>query len=174
MTPTTDEALVIRCQLGEPGSIEALVQRWHPALARYVTAWLPRDDQAEDVLQNIWILVLKGLPRLRTPSAIAPWLFRIARAAVMTRLRYRYREPSALDTWDGEDESVVDPLQWTDLIRRLHQLGEPERDVLTLFYLEEMTMADIAVVMEVPEGTVKSRLHRARRQLRMLMQDVNS
>lgn len=169
MTPVDDERLAIRCQLGEPGALDALVARWHPSLSRYVRAWLPSDDQAADVLQNVWIGVLRGLPSLRTPSAIAPWLFRIARAAVMTRLRDRYRTPAPIDTWDGEDTTVADPIQWVDLERELARLGDTEREVLVLFYLQEMSLADIANVLDVPDGTVKSRLHRARLQLRELM-----
>lgn len=169
MTSVEDERLAIRCQLGDPAALDALVARWHPSLARYVRAWLPADDQSADVLQNIWIGVLRGLPSLRTPSAVAPWLFRIARAAVMTRLRDRYRAPAPIDDWDGADTTIADPIQWVDLERQLGCLGEIEREALVLFYLQEMSLADIAAVLDVPEGTVKSRLHRARLQLRDLM-----
>lgn len=92
MPSRDDERLVMRCQLGEPGAIDAFVVRWHGDLRRYVRSWLTSNDEAGDVLQNVWLNVLRGLPGLRNPAAVAPWLFRIARATVMSRLRHRYTD----------------------------------------------------------------------------------
>lgn len=170
MPAHADERLAIRCQLGEPGALEDLVRRWHPSLHRYVRAWLTDSSAVDDVLQTTWLGILRGLPGLRTPAAIAPWIFRIARATVMSHLRRRYAEPVVLEDWDAEDSSIEEPLRWADLERAVDRLAEPEREAIVLFYLDELSLADVAAVLDVPVGTVKSRLHRARRQLRMLLE----
>lgn len=164
------ERLAIRCQLGEPGALEDLVRRWHPPLHRYVRAWLRDDSVVDDVLQTTWVGILRGLPALRTPAAIAPWIFRIARATVMSHLRRRYSAPVVTDNLDVEDTTAEEPMRWADLERAVDRLGEAEREVVVLFYLDEMSLTDVAGVLDVPEGTVKSRLHRARRQLRELLE----
>ena len=89
----SDELLVVRCQLGEREAFAELVQGWHPAVERYVGRMLGRSD--DDVVQEIWLAVFKGLPRLRRPDRFTPWLFTIARRAVMNRLRDAYAAPGA-------------------------------------------------------------------------------
>lgn len=170
------ELLAIRCQLGEREALDALVLRWHPALQRYIRGLLPSDDQASDVLQDVWIGILRGLARLREPSALVPWMFGIARRTVMTRLRVRYATaevplgdlevPAATDPPDVEWDKTV---EWAAVEHALLRMPVMERDVLVLFHLQELSLRELAQVLSVPEGTVKSRLHRARRQLRALM-----
>src|SRR3982750_4261472 len=80
----SDELLVIRCQLGEREAFSELVQGWHPTVERYVGRMLGRPD--DDVVQEIWLAVVRGLPRLRRPDRFTPWLFTVARRAVMNRL----------------------------------------------------------------------------------------
>jgi RNA polymerase sigma factor (sigma-70 family) len=170
-----DELLVIRCQLGEPEAFDALVLRWHPSLSRYIKGLLPNDNAADDVVQELWMSVLRGIPRLREPGALAPWLFSIARRAVMTRLRQRYATAVEVPFGMSDDVSApdvpVDPAEddWPMLERHLDKLAVAEREVLVLFYLKEMSLQDLSTVLAIPVGTVKSRLHRARRQLRALV-----
>jgi RNA polymerase sigma factor (sigma-70 family) len=167
-----DALLVIRCQLGEPEAFDALVLRWHPSLSRYIKGLLPNDHAADDVVQELWIGVLRGITRLREPEALAPWLFSIARRAAMTRLRQRYASavevPFGASDEVGAAEIPLDPAEddWPTLERHLDQLPVVEREVLVLFYLKEMSLQDLSTVLDIPVGTVKSRLHRARRQLR--------
>jgi RNA polymerase sigma-70 factor (ECF subfamily) len=174
MASRDDELLVIRCQLGEAEAFDALVLRWHPPLSRYIKGLLPNDNSADDVVQELWIGVLRSIPRLREPASLAPWLFSIARRAVMTRLRQRYAAAvevplNAPDDFGAEDVPI-DPSDddWTTLQRHLERLPVAEREVLVLFYLREMSLQQLSAVLAVPVGTVKSRLHRARRQLRTL------
>jgi RNA polymerase sigma factor (sigma-70 family) len=174
MVSRDDELLVIRCQLGEAEAFDALVLRWHPPLSRYVNGLLPRDNSADDVVQELWMGVLRGIPRLREPGALAPWLFSIARRAVMTRLRQRYAAAVEVPLLSADDvgagDSGLDAAEddWTTLERHMDRLAVVEREVLVLFYLKEMSLQELSTVLAIPVGTVKSRLHRARRQLRAL------
>lgn len=177
MVSRDDELLVIRCQLGEPEAFDALVLRWHPPLSRYIKGLLPNDNSADDVVQELWMGVLRGLPRLRDPGALVPWLFSIARRAVMTRLRQRYASAAEVSMAVPDDLAAQDiPLDtpeddWTMVERNLDRLAAVEREVLVLFYLKELSLQDLSTVLAVPVGTVKSRLHRARQQLRTLVSE---
>ena len=178
MPSRDDELLVIRCQLGEPEALDALVLRWHTPLSRYIRGLLPADNLADDVTQEVWLAVLRGLSRLREPSALAPWIFGIARRTVMTRLRAKYAASAevpveSLDDLEGNDAGDpygTDTVEWSRVEQQLARLPVTEREVLVLFYLKEMSLQDIAAVLVVPLGTVKSRLHRARKQLRELLE----
>ncbi|MFD0889555.1 RNA polymerase sigma factor [Streptosporangium algeriense] len=163
----TDELLVVRAQLGERAALAELVDRWRVPVWTYVRRMLDA-ERADDVAQEIWLAVVRGLPRLREPDRFAPWLFTIARRSVTDRLRGRYaREREAL----AADRTVVeDPvealLDRAELVGLLAELPVPEREVLVLFYLEDLSAEDCARICQVPVGTVKSRLNRARRLLR--------
>src|SRR5690348_11606475 len=101
----SDELLVIRCQLGERDALTELVRGWHPRVERYVARMLGGPD--DDVVQEIWLAVVKGLPRLRRADRFTPWLFTLARRAVMNRLREAYsrRDPEPIDDGRGDDEA---------------------------------------------------------------------
>ncbi|WP_433254123.1 RNA polymerase sigma factor [Streptosporangium sp. CA-135522] len=161
----SDELLVVRCQLGERDAFAELVRTWHGAVERYVGRMLAGPD--DDVVQEVWLAVFKGLPKLRQPDRFAPWLFAIARRAVTNRLRdvYAQPEPEPIDDLLGEDEAegVVDR---ETLGRALAALPPREREVLLLFYLEDLPLDACAQICAVPVGTVKSRLNRARKLLR--------
>lgn len=161
----SDELLVVRCQLGERKAFTELVQGWHPTVERYVGRMLGGPD--DDVVQEIWLAVVKGLPRLKRPDRFTPWLFTVARRAVMNRLREAYSrpEPESIDDVPGEDEAegVVNRETLADA---LAELPAREREVLLLFYLEDLSLETCAQICAVPVGTVKSRLNRARRLLR--------
>lgn len=166
----SDELLAVRCQLGEPAAFDALVERWHPALWAYVRRVSDDDDQAAELLQDTWLRVLRAMPRLRDPARLRPWLFGIARRALMDRLRDRYaaRAQEPLEAADAEASAEADDVD-PDLLTMREELdGLPviEREVLALFYLQELTLAEVADVLAVPAGTIKSRLFRARRMLR--------
>jgi RNA polymerase sigma factor (sigma-70 family) len=161
----SDELVVVRCQLGEREAFVELVQRWHPAMERYVGRMLGGPD--DDVVQEIWLAVVKGLPRLRRPDRFTPWLFTVARRAVMNRLRDAYTHPEAELISDmraaDETEGVVNRETLADA---LAALPAREREVLLLFYLEDLRLDACAQICAIPVGTVKSRLNRARMLLR--------
>ncbi|MET9343267.1 sigma-70 family RNA polymerase sigma factor [Nonomuraea sp. NPDC003804] len=168
----TDELLVVRAQLGERAALAELVARWRMPVWTYVRRMLDA-ERADDVTQEIWLAVVRGLPRLREPSRFAPWLFTIARRSVTDRLRDQYaREQETLAAGDvvAEDpvEAVVDR---AELVSLLSALPVPEREVLVLFYLEDLPVEDCAQICRVPVGTVKSRLNRARRLLRARLEE---
>ena len=165
-----DELLAIRCQLGEPAAFDALIERWHEPLWKYVRRLTGDEDAAGETVQEVWLRILRGIARLRDPSRIRSWIFGIARRTVMDRLRDKYAEPARVDVDPAEVAGPEASDDQAEAIGLMHEelaaLPMIERDVLVLFYLRELSLGELADVLAVPIGTVKSRLFRARRMLR--------
>ncbi|MFJ9645501.1 RNA polymerase sigma factor [Streptomyces sp. NPDC101206] len=165
-----DELLlvVVRCQLGEREAFPELVRAWHAPLWRYVRGMVGSAHLADDLAQEVWVGVVRGLPRLRQPERFAPWLFTIARRAVADHLRHVYQAAETVveDADADVDDPLGDVLTAMQVEAGLNGLPPLEREVLILFHLEDLPLAACAQVLGVPPGTVKSRLHRARRMLR--------
>jgi len=165
-----DELLAIGCQLGDRDAFDALIARWHQPLWKYARRLSADDDAASEVTQDVWVRVLRGIGRLREPARLRAWLFGITHRALMDRLRLKY---STLDTIGVDDVELVAAESAEDIEGELETMQEGlarlpvvEREVLTLFYLRELTLAEVAESLDVPVGTVKSRLFRARHLLR--------
>jgi RNA polymerase sigma factor (sigma-70 family) len=165
-----DELLAIRCQLGERAAFDALIARWHEPLWRYLRRLAGSDDTARDLTQDTWMRVLRGIASLREPAKLRPWMFGIARRVAMDRLRFEYVRRVADDVDFDEipaEQSAPDfGPDFAVLEASLATLPIPEREALTLFYLRELSIDEIATLTDVPVGTVKSRLFRARQSLR--------
>ncbi len=168
--PRADELLAIRCQLGERAAFEALVARWHEPLWRYLRRLAGNDDAARDLVQDTWLRVLRGIAALREPGKLRPWMFGIARRVAMDRLRLAYTRPVAddveLDALIAPETQVGLDSEIALLEAGLEKLPVFEREALTLFYLREFTIEEIADLLGSPVGTIKSRLFRARQTLR--------
>jgi len=170
-----DEWLAVRCQLGEAAAFEELIVRWQAPLWTYVRRLVGEDDEAREVLQDAWLRILRGIGRLRDGRKLRAWLFGVARRALMDRLRSAYSRAGevALGDFDLPAEAPWDDreadLQALEL--GLGRLPLLEREVLTLFYLRELSLSEVAETLGVPAGTVKSRLFRARHLLRREMSE---
>jgi RNA polymerase sigma factor (sigma-70 family) len=172
--PPDDELLAVRCQLGEPDAFAELIARWHEPLWRYTRRMTGSDEGADEAVQDVWLRVCRGLPGLRDGARLRAWVFGIARRVAMDRLRERYARPVSVEIDPEGTAAAADPgedteMELTVLRDQLEHLPLVEREVLALFYLEALTIPELADVLCVPAGTVKSRLFRARRLLRERM-----
>ncbi len=175
MTEEADSILVLRCQLGDRMAWESLVHRWHPRLWRFIFGMLGDRPVAEDVLQNVWLRVVRSLVRLREPERLEAWMYQIARNVIADRFREQYRRP-VHDEFVEEvcPDDGFSSIDLNDSLRSaLTQLHPIDRETVVLYYLEEKTLDEVAGICGVPAGTVKSRLHRARRQLGEFMNNEN-
>lgn len=170
----SDEEIVIRCQLGERDAFDMLVVRWAGPVAAYARRMMPDEDTAGELSQDIWLRVLRGLPRLREAARFRSWLFGIVHRSFVDTLRHRYATPRYADegTTPPIDMTIADDhaaahADLEQIETALADLPPVEREVLTFFYLHELTIDEVATSLSVPVGTVKSRLHRARRLLRV-------
>ncbi|KRC81644.1 RNA polymerase sigma factor [Sphingomonas sp. Root241] len=163
-----DELLVTRCQLGERRAFDELAVRWAASVAGYARHVSEDGDAAAELTQDIWLRVLRGIDRLHDPARFRSWLFGIAHRAFIDTLRSRYRAfPSTADDADHLAEDEPPDHDHEAMERGLARLPPVEREVLSLFYLQELTIEETAGALSVPSGTIKSRLHRARRLLRL-------
>jgi RNA polymerase sigma factor (sigma-70 family) len=164
-----DELLALRCQLGERPAFDALITRWHEPMIRYLRS-LSDAQSAADLAQETWIRVFRGITRLREPAKLRAWLFGIAHRVAIDRLRGKYAVPPMADVdvsqIEFDDTGMNLEEEIATLERGLANLPVIEREVLTLFYLQELSLEEMAEVLGIPLGTVKSRLFRARQLLR--------
>lgn len=171
-----EDLLVLRCQRGDVEAWDELVLRYNQRLFYYVRRLVDDDDHAAQVLQETWLQVLRGLGALRQADRVAPWLYTIARRAVMSHFRERYSAPAStaevpLDQLVDNEPLETAQFENAELVHfGLSQIGWIEREVLTLFFLEDLSIAEIARVLNIPPGTVKSRLSRARSELRRVLE----
>ena len=117
--------------------------------------------------------MIRGIPQLRDGSRLRAWLFGIARRTLMDRLRQRSARSPTVDVDVDEiaaDTSAAEEAEdLQELERALAEVPVVEREVLTLFYLHELSLNEVAEALNVPVGTIKSRLFRAKRLLRQTM-----
>ena len=166
-----EQTLIVRAQLGDEVACREMMSDLSPRLLSFTRKMLGRSSEhAEDFVQEVWIAIFRGLSSLKDTTKFKPWAFRIARDRVYRELRRR-RVPvdstEEIDVQDlaeeGEGEPIVDP---TELQRCLASISPGHREVLMLRFFEEMAYEEIARVTNSSLGTVRSRIHYAKRALR--------
>jgi RNA polymerase sigma-70 factor (ECF subfamily) len=174
-----DSELVRLAQSGNQLAFEALVVKYQRRIARHVARYVPLASDVEDVVQEVFIRAYRGLQSFRGDSAFYTWLYRIATNAAVTFLRSAPREDQ-LDDSEDERSSPFEPgvsdgetpertlmaNQIADAVRKGLARMQPELvDALTLFEVEGKSYSEIAQMFDVPVGTVRSRIFRAREAL---------
>ncbi len=168
-----DELLVIRAQEGVAEALQELVDRWQDRLWRL--AWRLTDDEqaAWDVLQEAWIVISRQIRRLADPAAFPAWAYRItsnkSRDWIRRRQRVRRADEAYAQQWREADTGCQ--RSFADLREALADLSGPDRAILSLRYEDDFSTDQIAEILAIPPGTVKSRLHHARQRLRRHLED---
>jgi RNA polymerase sigma-70 factor (ECF subfamily) len=165
-----EELLVLGAQTGRVEAFERLAVLWHPRLLRHARRLTGDAEAALDAVQNAWVSIARGLAGLQDPACFGSWALRITtrRCADAIAMRKRTRDHTVA-LGDAEDPPApVDPRAGAfDRARDvLRSLGPEQHALLALYYVEGLSVAEIALALDVPTGTVKSRLHHARDQLR--------
>jgi len=169
-----DEMLVLAAQARQVEAFERLAVRWHPRLVRHARRLTGDAEGAQEAVQDAWIAVARGLCRLKDPARFGPWALRIVtrRSADWIGRRQRTRQRTA--TLDAASQAQAPPDAPNDDRARvreaLRRLAPEQRALIAMFYVEALTVAEIADVLEVPAGTVKSRLFHARERLRAALE----
>jgi RNA polymerase sigma-70 factor, ECF subfamily len=168
---TTDAALVRRATEGDLSAFEELVELHRDMVVR-VAARIVGTQDAEDVSQDAFLRAFHRLGDFRGDAPFGNWLLRIAHNAALDHLARRRPEPVAPETFDASEESTQRPpaerLEVRERIerleRKLHGLSPQHRAVLVLRDAEGLSYEEIASITATPLGSVKGRLHRARRE----------
>lgn len=159
------EILVLAAQEGKSEALAALYRHFSTPMKRHAILRVHDAMVAEDLVQNVWLKVSKRLRLLQDVRVFRSWLFRALRWEIIDWAR----QSRAASTDEIEDShAVVDEPnpEILDVAPLLAGLKEDERDVIELFYLNEFSITETALALSIPEGTVKSRLHKARENLR--------
>jgi RNA polymerase sigma-70 factor (ECF subfamily) len=171
-----DEHLAGRCLAGDEKAWAALVRRHAPILFSLARRSCGRSDEAEDMVQEIFVKVSRQLDRYDARSPFKPWLLQVARNHLIDHHRSRRRERESTTELDALpfDPSGVAPTQVDDLLRTqraaavgraLLELPDKLREAVVLRDVEGLEYDEIAAAMGLPLGTVKSRINRGRLQL---------
>lgn len=165
-----EQLLVLRCQTGSEAAFAELVARYGPPLRYYLGKLIGSTDDADDTLQEVWADVYRAIRRLEHPEAFTAWIYRIARDRAYRHLRRRRVACVPLDEREvaepGEAEPRFGPEDAREVNAALERISAEHREVLLLRFIEGMSAEQISQVIGCPAGTVRSRLHYARRCLR--------
>lgn len=174
MRQAEHDLLVLEARSGRRSALDALVSFHHADVVRYAYSLCNDLALARDAVQDAWLTVTRRLRRLDDPRAFRSWLYHAVRWRTLDAVRRRTRraETAIDDVAEGDLHSADEGERESDVRDRrlsldaaLTALPELERETIQLFYRRGLALREIAHVHDVPVGTVKSRLHRARRQL---------
>jgi RNA polymerase sigma-70 factor, ECF subfamily len=162
---------VLKAQAGDREALDRLLRGIYPPLLRFVTRIVLDRSAAEDVLQDTMLVIARKLRWLDRPEAFRPWAYRIASRTAMKALRHERRRFLLIDR-DADVEAAPSPPAEPppDLAGRLSDLvaavSPSSRAVLILHFMEGMPLQAVSDILEIPLGTVKSRLAYGLRVLR--------
>ena len=169
-----DEYLVVSSRAGDRKAFGALARRWQKKLIAHAWRLTGDTETARDAVQAGWIEIVRGLHRLQDERAFPAWAYRIIsrRCAKLIGKTIRQREISAelgrqpiIGT-----ENVDANIESERLRMAIRDLPAEQRSAIALFHFEELSIAEVAVALNVPAGTVKTRLMHARRKLRTVLE----
>jgi len=171
-----EEAWIARAKLGEREAQQWLLTRYRSRVVRLATHILRRPDEAEDVAQEALVRALTQIKTYRGEASFSTWLLRIATRVCIdhTRRRTRRKEVAFEDTFSETHATTPGPVLDARLLvsSLLDELTPPLRAALVLRELEELSYEEIAAMLEIPVGTVRSRLSAARTRFRQLYEAV--
>jgi RNA polymerase sigma-70 factor (ECF subfamily) len=173
-----DQWLVLCCQDGDEAALAEIVDRWQPRLLRQALRLTRNDEGAGEAVQAAWLAILSGLPKLDDPACFRRWAYQIVtyKCADWIRARQSERTRAAPLTKDPTDQlqSSTSHDEIALLRESLKRLEPEERTVLSMFYLDGLSLREVATALGLPEGTVKSRLHYARLKLKQTIERSKS
>lgn len=185
----SDLSLVRRVQRGDKGAFDLLVLKYQHKVVKLVMRYVRSPAEAEDIAQEAFIKAYRAMPQFRGDSAFYTWLYRISINTAKNALASRERSPVTYDldlqdgdsSWEAQsrlrDPDTPEGLVLTEEIRQtvnsaIDQLPEDLRTAIVLRELEGLSYEEIAVAMECPVGTVRSRIFRAREAIDRRLREV--
>lgn len=167
------DLLVLAMQGGDKRAFTLLYRHYHADLRRFAAYLLANPAPAEDVVQNVWLKISQRIGRLQDPAVFTSWLYRAVRWEVKD---YKKQAAQRLtEPFTDQHDAAVTQLKLPDnaLAQAIASLPLDVREVVQLYYLHELAQQQIALVLDIPDGTVKSRLHRARNLLHQALTKEN-
>jgi RNA polymerase sigma factor (sigma-70 family) len=179
----TDDTLLDRIASGDHGAYAVLLHRYRDRVMNLCHRMLAQREEAEEAASDAFLRAYRALPRFENRARFSTWLYRITHNVCLSRLAKRKREPEFLPldddadlVWTEDDAAIsLENAELTVRIDAALASMRPEyAEVLTLFYREDQGYDEIALITNLPLGTVKNRLHRARRALQQCILEDHS
>ena len=176
------EMLIRRCQQGDSLAIEVLIRRYQNYVFRLCYLVMRNEQDAEDMTQETFVRAFRALPRFEIREGISfeAWLYRVAVNACRSRMRRKWYqvlpwpEPAPQIVSEPEeqpDRRLMRGEERSEILAAIDTLGEKHRLVVILRYYGGLSNEEIAQALSIPCGTVRSRLHVARRRLKALLSE---
>lgn len=173
-----DELLIIRCQENDQEAIGLLWKRWQPRILKWAIGFLNDKEDAYEIAQESWLSIFKSIHKLKDPALFRFWAYRIVqrRSADFIKDQQRSRK-AAKESLMGVSGIAHIEVEHEDkvgaMLHTIKELPVLHQEMLRLFYLEKFSVKMISKFLELPEGTVKSRLFYARRELKNKLKEMN-
>ena len=176
MAPDHERELIERCRRGEVGAFDELIDRYKNLVFAMIHRTIPDPSSADDLAQDVFLRIHRGLPYFRGEARLSTWVYRIvvnvcmqdrgrgAQSVSLDDANARVSTPAAADR-HANDLELRDRLE-----KAITQLPPQQRVLIAAHYLRGVQYEELAEAMNLPLGTVKNQLHRAKRQLRMLLE----
>ncbi len=160
---------------GDRAAFDRLYRRWHARLLRHAHRLIGHSEDARDVMQEVAMALVKNIHRLREPEQFGPWAYTIVRNRSASFIKRTVREREIKTEAAAEAETTgagagPTDTRSDDLTALIATLGPTDREVLSAYYVDGMSVAEIAACLALAPGTVKSRLHTARTHLKTAYQ----
>lgn len=174
--PSKHHAVLVELSIdGDKQAFERLYRHWHPRWYRFSLRLLGHPQDARDALQEAALHIATHIGRLRDPATFVSWSFTIVRRRAADRIRANQRQRTLAGALEHEaavaQTSAHAAENNDELSHALARLPDEQANLVMLFYVYGLTVAELAGVFALPVGTIKSRLHRARQQLRDLLEN---
>ncbi len=179
----TDETLAVATQNGDTEAFGTLVERYEQKLLRYGRKFLSNPDDIQDLVQNAFISAYQNIKGFDSRQRFSPWMYRIAHNSFVNGLRQKKRSPFIsvdFDTffshpvYEDPTERERDQKEIKLMIDKgLEKISQNYREVLTLYFIEDMSYKDIADVLQIPTSTVGVRVKRAKEALKKACEQLD-
>jgi RNA polymerase sigma-70 factor (ECF subfamily) len=165
-----DELLVMDCQSGRSKALDMLVSRWQKRLWQHAYRLAGDAEAAWDITQQSWLGIIKGLQRLNDPANFRAWAYKITTNNAIDWIK-RHKAGKQISIEEISDRQCkCKESKFTDAVELLEKLDIKKRLVISLYYFEQLSVTEIGAVLNIPSGTVKSRLDSARKEFKELWQ----
>ncbi|MFY0593137.1 RNA polymerase sigma factor [Roseivirga sp.] len=173
-----DELLVIRSQEGDKEAIGLLWKRWSPRILKWSASFLKDQEEAYEIAQESWISIFKSIHKLKDPALFRFWAYRIVQRRSADFIKKQQQLRFATQDAQKDKEHLVtqteEEVSKTDLmLRSIKELPLLHQEMLRLFYLEKHSIKMISSLLNLAEGTIKSRLFYARKELKNKLKKIN-
>ena len=183
MEVMTDEEVVRKVQGGDIESFGILVERYETKLKRYARKFLMGKDDTDDLVQDVFLHTYENIQSMDTSRKFSPWIYRIAHNTFVNAIRKRENSRRVYLDFDtilpslrsdhATDDDVIRKEEKELVEKTLKKIGEKYREVLVLYYIEELSYEEIADILGIPIATVGVRLRRGKENAKKIITEID-